>query len=58
MKKLREKKQSIAKVMKKTKDFYEQMLKEKTMLDMSMRESFRQRDERKQKEKKKENNKK
>jgi len=58
MKKLREKKQSIAKVMKKTKDFYEQMLKEKVMLDMSMKESFRQRDERKQKEKKKEKKKK
>ena len=31
-------------------DFYEHMLKEKELLDMSMKESFRQRDERKMKE--------
>ena len=31
-------------------DFYDHMLKEKELLDMSMKESFRQRDERKMKE--------
>ena len=42
----------------KQEDFYEHMLKEKEMLDMSMKESFRQRDERKRKEKKKKEKKK
>jgi len=31
-------------------DFYDHMLKEKELLDMSMKESFRQRDERKMRE--------